>query len=82
MCIYIYIYISLSIYIHIYIYVCIYIYIYDVLEKDEFFVRAKRIEIPASITACGFYQKLGYTYKNEIDTVDAEGLYRLEKFNV
>lgn len=54
--------------------------IIETLESDEFFLRAKRIEIPASITACEFYQKFGYTYKNGVDTVDEEGLYRLEKF--
>lgn len=38
------------------------------------------MEIPASITACGFYKKMGYSYKKEIDVVDEEQLYRLEKF--
>lgn len=44
------------------------------------FSEAKRIEIPASITALSFYQKLGYDFKNGVDQVDEEGLYRLEKF--
>lgn len=54
--------------------------IIETLEKDEFFLRAKRVEIPASITACEFYKKMGYTYKNGIDVIDEEQLYRLEKF--
>ena len=54
--------------------------IIQTLEQDEYFLRAKRIEIPASITACSFYRKLGYNYKNGVDQVDEEGLYRLEKF--
>ena len=54
--------------------------IIETLEQDEYFLRAKRIEIPASITAVGFYKKMGYSYKNGIDTVDDEQLYRLEKF--
>lgn len=54
--------------------------IIETLEQDEFFLRAKRIEIPASITACAFYRKMGYNYKNGVDTVDEEQLYRLEKF--
>ena len=54
--------------------------IIETLEKDEYFLRAKRIEIPASITACEFYKKMGYTYKNGIDVVDEEQLFRLEKF--
>lgn len=54
--------------------------IIETLERDEYFLRAKRIEIPASITAVGFYKKMGYSYKNGVDTVDDEQLYRLEKF--
>ncbi|MBR7165399.1 MAG: GNAT family N-acetyltransferase [Clostridia bacterium] len=50
------------------------------LEADEFFLRASRIEIPASITAVGFYQKMGYGYKNGVVALDEEQLYRLEKF--
>jgi len=53
--------------------------IMEALEKDEFFLRAKRIEIPASITACEFYKKFGYTYKNGVTVPDEEGLFRLEK---
>ena len=50
------------------------------LEQDEFFLRAKRIEIPASITAVEFYRKMGYDYKNGIAELDDEQIYRLEKF--
>lgn len=50
------------------------------LESDEYFLRAKRIEIPASITACEFYKKMGYDYKDAISELDDEGHYRLEKF--
>ena len=50
------------------------------LEQDEFFLRAKRIEIPVSITAVGFYRKMGYDYKNGIAEIDDEQVYRLEKF--
>lgn len=54
--------------------------IVETLEQDEYALRAKRIEIPASVTACEFYRKLGYDYKNGVDQVDDERLYRLEKF--
>ena len=54
--------------------------IMETLENDEYFLRAKRVEIPASITACEFYKRMGYTYKNGIDVVDEEQLFRLEKF--
>ncbi len=50
------------------------------LEQDEFALRAKRIEIPASVTACEFYRKLGYDHKQGAGKPDEEGLFRLEKF--
>lgn len=53
--------------------------IIDTLEKDEFFLRAKRIEIPASITGVPFYLKMGYNYKNGNTEPDEEHLIRLEK---
>ncbi len=53
--------------------------IIQALEEDELFLRAKRIEIPASITACEFYRRLGYDYKNGIKELDEEGHYRMEK---
>lgn len=50
------------------------------LEHDEYFLRAKRIEIPASITAVEFYRKMGYDYKNGTAELDDKQVYRLEKF--
>ena len=55
-------------------------FIIQTLEQDTFFLRADRIEIPASITAVEFYRKLGYDYKNGVNELDDEGHYRLEKF--
>lgn len=46
----------------------------------SFYVRATRIEIPASITATEFYRKFGYDYKNGVKELDEEHHYRLEKF--
>ena len=54
--------------------------IIETLEKDGYFLRAKRIEIPASITAVPFYKKMGYSYKNGINKADDEGIVRMEKF--
>ena len=54
--------------------------IINTLETDEFYVRASRIEIPASITATEFYRKFGYDYKNGVKEFDNEHHYRLEKF--
>ena len=56
--------------------------IIETLEQDEFFLKAKRIEIPASITATPFYLKMGYEYKNGITEPDEEQLIRLEKHRV
>lgn len=53
--------------------------IIETLEKDDYFTRAKRIEIPSSITACKFYMKFGYNYKNG-EILDSDGHYILEKF--
>ena len=55
-------------------------FIINALEKDEFFTRARRIEIPASITGVPFYLRMGYNYKNGIKEPDEEHLIRLEKF--
>ena len=55
-------------------------FIMDTLETDELFLRADRIEIPASITAAEFYRKKGYEYKNGRKEPDEENLYRMEKF--
>ncbi len=53
--------------------------IVNTLENDEFFLRAKRIEIPASITGVPFYLKMGYHYKDGISEPDEEHLIRMEK---
>ena len=54
--------------------------IIETLEQDELFLRANRIEIPASITATEFYRKFGYNYKNGVKELDEEHHFRLEKF--
>lgn len=54
--------------------------IIETLEKDEYFLRAKRIEVPASITAVEFYKKMGYSCKNGVNKVDNKGIVRMEKF--
>lgn len=53
--------------------------IIETLEADEYALRAGRIEIPGSITACEFYKHMGYRCKNG-ETPDDEGLIRMEKF--
>ena len=49
------------------------------LEQDEYFLRADRIEIPSSVTAVKFYEKMGYFPKNGIEP-DEEGIVPMEKF--
>lgn len=53
--------------------------IVQILENDEYGIRANRIEVPASITAKEFYYKLGYKFKNGIEKLDEEKHYRMEK---
>ena len=53
--------------------------IIEVLEKDEYFIRAKRVEIPASMSAIPFYRKMGYEHKNGV-LIYSEGHLSLEKF--
>ena len=54
--------------------------IIETVEQDEYALRANRIEIPASITAVKFYQKMGYDLKPGGTYPDNEGLYRMEKY--
>lgn len=56
--------------------------IMETLEQDSYFLRARRVEIPASITGTPFYRKMGYTYKNGVTEPDEEQLLRLEKVRV
>lgn len=56
--------------------------IIQTLENDEYGIRATRIEVPASITAKGFYYKLGYRFKNGLEELDAEKHYRMEKSKI
>lgn len=52
----------------------------EALEKDDYYKNAKRIEVPASLTAVDFYLKLGYKYKNNNKTPDENLLVSLEKY--
>lgn len=54
--------------------------IIEVLENDEYFLRAQRIEVPASMSAIAFYRKMGYEHKNGMLIYD-DGHFALEKFN-
>ena len=52
----------------------------ETLESDEYFKRAKRIQIPAGLVAIPFYKKMGYEYKNG-EMIFDDGHFALEKFN-
>lgn len=58
--------------------------IIEALEDDEYYRRADRVEIPASITAVEFYKHMGWKFKRTQDVlgniVDKEGIYRMEKY--
>lgn len=53
--------------------------IIEILEQDEYFLRANRVEIPASIVAIPFYRRMGYDFKNG-ELVYSDGHFALEKF--
>lgn len=50
-----------------------------VLQKDEFWLRSKRIEVASSLNAIPFYIKHGFSYKNNEMVLDFGSVY-LEKF--
>lgn len=54
--------------------------IMNTLENDEYYIRANRIEIPASMLAIPFYKKFGYKHKNN-ELIYEDGHFKLEKFN-
>lgn len=58
--------------------------IIEILEQDEYYKRADRIEIPASITAVEFYKHMGFGFKETEEVighiVNDEGQYKMEKF--
>lgn len=54
--------------------------IIETLEKDEYFTRATRIEIPAAMSAIPFYRKMGYEHKDG-ELIYSEEHFSLEKFN-
>ena len=54
--------------------------IIETLEEDEYFKRAKRIEVPAAMSAIPFYRKMGYEHKNG-ELIYSEGHFALGKFN-
>ncbi|MGL4742744.1 MAG: GNAT family N-acetyltransferase [Sarcina sp.] len=51
----------------------------ECLEHDRIFLSSRRVEVAASITACEFYEKFGYTYKDGKKILDENKLYIMEK---
>ena len=52
--------------------------IMSTLEKDNYFVRAKKIHVPSSIPALPFYKKMGYDFKDG-KMIFEDGSFLLEK---
>lgn len=52
----------------------------ETLEQDEYYKRADRIEVAASISALEFYRYFGYGFKKLGNITDSGGDYKLEKF--
>ena len=49
------------------------------LERDEYYARAARVVVSASITACGFYEKMGFAYPGGQKTLEDGDHYWMEK---
>ena len=52
----------------------------ETLEGDELCRRARRIELSSSVTAVGFYEKLGYRFKNGEAALNETLGYPMEKY--
>ena len=50
------------------------------IEKFALKIPAKKLVIPASITGCEFYHKLGYEYANGEKKLNEEQMYIMEKY--
>lgn len=50
------------------------------IEDFALAINAKKLIVPASITACEFYHKLGYEYLNGKKTLNDEQYYIMEKY--
>ena len=50
------------------------------IEKFALTIPAKKLVIPASITGCEFYHKLGYEYANNKKELNEEQMYIMEKY--
>ena len=53
------------------------------IQKIEEFatqIKVKKLVVPASITACEFYHKLGYEYKNGKKELNEDKMYIMEKY--
>ena len=51
----------------------------ETLEADAIFLRAERVELSSSVTAHGFYKKLGYAYMRGSGEADEHGSVWMEK---
>lgn len=54
--------------------------ILETLERDEYFLRAKRIVLYSSLNAVKFYRKFGYDHVDGEITIGEEENYPMEKF--
>ncbi len=51
----------------------------DALESDEIFLNSEKVVLNSSITAAGFYEKLGYAYKDNEKKLQVGDYYKMEK---
>lgn len=50
------------------------------IEKYALKINTKKLVVPASISGCGFYYKLGYTYKDGKKELNQDQVYIMEKY--
>ena len=50
------------------------------IEKYAHEIKVKKLVIPASITGCEFYHKLGYEYKDGKKELNKDQMYIMEKY--
>ncbi len=53
--------------------------IMNALEQDEIYLNSEKVVLHASITAATFYEKLGYSYKDNEKKLQPGDYYKMEK---
>lgn len=55
--------------------------LFDSIFQDEYYQRARRVEVPSSLHAEKFYLKMGFSYKGGNRSLNDEGYIPMERYN-